>query len=722
MKNSKNPARMGKKFWVFSVVAGLCILCISITYFYHSDKQRMEDRLKNTMNYVKVQCSTYTHYNEASESKSLLRMIESTRQVSENIALEIETGKQLNEKLLENSTNQLWLSGIMVLDTNGNIVCEYSPDESISLEIKSLVQQDNILNSTYEDEKVYSQQINHNDGSHVAFAACAREDEPGVVITYYLTPAEYAKNYTLTIQSLLNGYQNENDGTIIVADEGVIIASNDESMIGQNTTKNEAIQSLKQHDIHEKMAHLTVNGTHSYGMMKKQSSYYIYIYVPEKVVFSALLQNVMATFLLYVIAISLMWLSLRKSKENSLRIEREKEQDYQRNLLEAAKKAEAANQAKTEFLQRMSHDIRTPINGIRGMVDVGDYYDDDLEKQSECRKKIREASNILLELVNEVLDMSKLESGEVFLEEKSFRLDEVIQEVCDVVERLAEEREIQVDMDLGPIQHMNLVGSAMHLKRLLMNVLSNAVKYNKDHGSIHLSCRELLSVQTETAVFEFTCKDSGIGMSEDFQKHIYEPFTQEEKFGASKFGGTGLGMPITKKLVEKMGGNITFESESGVGTTFVITIPFKINSEIDRCEDTQEFSLHALDGFNILLVEDNELNMEIAEFSLQNADAKITKAWNGQEAVEIFQASSIGNFDVILMDVMMPVMDGYEATKTIRALSREDAKTIPIIAMTANAFSEDKIKAEEAGMNEHIAKPINMKLLIRIVSKLVNHT
>ena len=722
MKSSKNPARMGKKFWIFSVVAGLCTLGISITYFYHSDKQRMEERLENTMNYVKVQCSTYTHYNEASESKSLLRMIESTRQVSKNIALEIETGKLLNEELLENSTNQLWLSGVMVLDTNGNIVCEYSPDESISLEINSLVQQDNILNSAYEDEKVYSQQINHIDGSHVSFAACAREDEPGVVITYYLTPAEYAKNYTLTIQSLLNGYQNENDGTIIVADKGVIIASNDESMIGQSATENEAIQSLKQHDIHENMAHLTVDGTYSYGIMKKQSSRYIYIYVPEKVVFSALPQNVMATFLLYVIAISLMWLSLRKSKENSLRIEREKEQDYQRNLLEAAKKAEAANLAKTEFLQRMSHDIRTPINGIRGMVDVGDYYYDDLEKQSECRNKIREASNILLELVNEVLDMSKLESGEIFLEEKPFNIDEVIQEVCDVVDQLAKERKIQVDMDLGPIQHMNLVGSAMHLKRLLMNVLSNAVKYNKDHGSIHLSCRELPSDQMETAAFEFICEDSGIGMSEDFQKHIYEPFTQEKKGGASKFGGTGLGMPITKKLVEKMGGNITFESESGIGTTFTITIPFKINAEVEQCEDTQELSLHALDGFHILLVEDNELNMEIAEFSLQNAGAKITKAWNGQEAVEIFQASSIGDFDVILMDVMMPVMDGYEATKNIRSLSREDAKTIPIIAMTANAFSEDKIKAEEAGMNEHIAKPINMKLLLRIVSKLVNQS
>ena len=712
---------MGKRFWVFSVVAGLCILGISITYFYQVNKMQAEEKLEDTMNYVKVQCSTYTHYNEASESKSLLRMIESTRQVSKNIALEIETGKRLNQELLEESTKQLWLSGIIVLDTNGVVVCEYSPDESISLEIQSLVEQDNILNAGSHDEKVYSQQLKLNDGSHVSFAACRREDEPGVIITYYFTSAEYAKNYTLTIQSLLNGYQKVSDGTIIVADEGIIVASNDATLVGQNATENEAIQSLKQH-ANESMMHLKVNGTYSYGMMKKQSSHYIYVYVPEKVVFSTLPQNVMATFLLYVIALTLMWLSLRKSKENSLRIEREREQEYQRNLLKAAEKAEAANQAKTEFLQRMSHDIRTPINGIRGMVDVGDYYYDDLKKQSECRNKIREASNILLELVNEVLDMSKLESGEIFLEEKPFNIDEVIQEVCDVVDQLAKERKIQVDMDLGPIQHMNLVGSAMHLKRLLMNVLSNAVKYNKDHGSIHLSCHELPSDQMETAAFEFICEDSGIGMSEDFQKHIYEPFTQEKKGGASKFGGTGLGMPITKKLVEKMGGNITFESESGIGTTFTITIPFKINAEVEQCEDTQELSLHALDGFHILLVEDNELNMEIAEFSLQNAGAKITKAWNGQEAVEIFQASSIGDFDVILMDVMMPVMDGYEATKNIRSLSREDAKTIPIIAMTANAFSEDKIKAEEAGMNEHIAKPINMKLLLRIVSKLVNQS
>jgi len=720
LKNNKNPARMGKRFWVFSVVAGLCILGISITYFYQVNKMQAEEKLEDTMNYVKVQCSTYTHYNEASESKSLLRMIESTRQVSKNIALEIETGKRLNQELLEESTKQLWLSGIIVLDTNGEVVCEYSPDESISLEIQSLVEQDNILNAGSHDEKVYSQQLKLNDGSHVSFAACRREDEPGVIITYYFTSAEYAKNYTLTIQSLLNGYQKVSDGTIIVADEGIIVASNDATLVGQNATENEAIQSLKQH-ANESMMHLKVNGTYSYGMMKKQSSHYIYVYVPEKVVFSTLPQNVMATFLLYVIALTLMWLSLRKSKENSLRIEREREQEYQRNLLKAAEKAEAANQAKTEFLQRMSHDIRTPINGIRGMVDVGDYYDD-LKKQSECRNKIREASNILLELVNEVLDMSKLESGEIFLEEKPFNIDEVIQEVCDVVDQLAKERKIQVDMDFGPIQHMNLVGSAMHLKRLLMNVLSNAVKYNKDHGSIHLSCHELPSDQMETAAFEFICEDSGIGMSEDFQKHIYEPFTQEKKGGASKFGGTGLGMPITKKLVEKMGGNITFESESGIGTTFTITIPFKINAEVEQCEDTQELSLHALDGFHILLVEDNELNMEIAEFSLQNAGAKITKAWNGQEAVEIFQASSIGDFDVILMDVMMPVMDGYEATKNIRSLSREDAKTIPIIAMTANAFSEDKIKAEEAGMNEHIAKPINMKLLLRIVSKLVNQS
>ena len=268
------------------------------------------------------------------------------------------------------------------------------------------------------------------------------------------------------------------------------------------------------------------------------------------------------------------------------------------------------------------------------------------------------------------------------------------------------------------IIHKDLIGSPIHLKRLLMNILSNAVKYNKDYGKIYLSSREIPSDQDGVVMLEFICQDTGIGMSEEFQKHLFEPFAQEQKGGASKFGGTGLGMPITKSLVEKMGGTITFISEQGVGTTFVITIPFKINEDVARDEEKQEEVTASIRGLNILLVEDNELNMEIAEFVIQNEGASVVKAWNGQEAVEAFEKSASGEFDVILMDVMMPVMNGYEATKTIRTMDRSDAKKIPIIAMTANAFVEDRIKSKEAGMNEHVSKPIDMKLLVKIIAEL----
>ena len=463
---------------------------------------------------------------------------------------------------------------------------------------------------------------------------------------------------------------------------------------------------------------LTINGVRCHGVMLKQSDYYIYAYVPDSIIFQTLLQNVIMCLFIYLVVVALIWMIYRKLQKNILKIEREKEQKYQKSLLEAAEKADAANRAKTEFLQRMSHDIRTPINGICGMLDVGDYYRDDLSRQTECRGKIREASNILQELVNEVLDMSKLESGEIYLEEKPFNIYQIINEVIDVVGKMADEREIKVERKTPEIIHKDLIGSPIHLKRLLMNILSNAVKYNKDYGKIYLSSREIPSDQDGVVMLEFICQDTGIGMSEEFQKHLFEPFAQEQKGGASKFGGTGLGMPITKSLVEKMGGTITFISEQGIGTTFVITIPFKINEDVARDEEKQEEVTASIRGLNILLVEDNELNMEIAEFVIQSEGASVVKAWNGQEAVEAFEKSASGEFDVILMDVMMPVMNGYEATKTIRTMDRSDAKKIPIIAMTANAFVEDRIKSKEAGMNEHVSKPIDMKLLVKIIAEL----
>ena len=386
----------------------------------------------------------------------------------------------------------------------------------------------------------------------------------------------------------------------------------------------------------------------------------------------------------------------------------------------AAKKAEAANEAKTEFLQRMSHDIRTPINGICGLVNMADHYADNMEKQAECRAKIKEASNLLLELVNDVLDMSKLESGEVLMEEIPFNLSSISREVLVVIEQVAAEQNIKIVWEKKEITHRDFIGSPGYVKRVMMNILSNALKYNRANGYIYISCIEIPSKQPEMTTMEFICRDTGIGMTEEFQKHIFEPFAQENTGSRTKFAGTGLGMAISKKLVEKMGGTITFESKEGVGTTFVIRVPFRIDTDKVGRIETEEKQKASIRGLHILLVEDNELNMEIAEFMLQNEGAYVTKTWNGQEAVEIFEKSKPDEFDVILMDIMMPVMNGYEATKMIRSLDREDAKKISIIAMTANAFTEDRIRAKEAGMDEHLSKPIVIDEAIKTILRCVH--
>ena len=381
----------------------------------------------------------------------------------------------------------------------------------------------------------------------------------------------------------------------------------------------------------------------------------------------------------------------------------------------------SANRTKTRFLANMSHDIRTPINGILGMLEVIRDCRSDEARVDDCLGKIDISAKHLLSLVNDVLDMSKLESDEVILEEIPFNLNSISEEILGVIEHMATEQNIRIIWEEKEVTHWNLIGSPVHVKRILMNILSNAVKYNKENGYVYISCREIPSEQTAMTTLEFVCRDTGIGMTEAFQKRIFEPFAQEHAGSRTKFAGTGLGMPITKKLVEKMGGTISFESKEGTGTTFVIRIPFQIDADMKDRTETEEKTETSIQGLHVLLTEDNELNMEIAEFVLQNEGAVVTKAWNGQKAVDIFRKSRPGEFDAILMDIMMPVMNGYEAAKMIRSLDREDAKVIPIIAMTANAFIEDRMRAKEAGMDEHIAKPVDRKLLVKVINELVKH-
>lgn len=383
-------------------------------------------------------------------------------------------------------------------------------------------------------------------------------------------------------------------------------------------------------------------------------------------------------------------------------------------LIEAKEEADRANQAKTNFLMRMSHDLRTPINGIIGMLDIGDRYPNDLLRQEECRKKIRNASNVLLELINEVLDMNKLESGDIILEHEKFNLLNVCKESCLV----AHQRNIEVIEDFSLTENINLIGSAIHLKRLMMNIVENAVKYNKEYGKVYVTCKEL-SRDDKTSIIQFICSDTGIGMSQEFIEHLFEPFTQENVSARSKYEGAGLGMSIAKSIVDKLGGTIHVESEKGKGSVFDVRIPFEIDTSMDQTKsETENEERYCIQGKRILLVEDNELNMEVAHFLLEEDGATVLEAWNGKEAVEQFSKSDVGSIDIILMDIMMPEMNGYEACQTIRALEREDAKTVKIVAMSANAFAEDKLEAYQAGMNGHISKPFDMKQVVKTICEI----
>lgn len=394
-------------------------------------------------------------------------------------------------------------------------------------------------------------------------------------------------------------------------------------------------------------------------------------------------------------------------------------QALNKELESAYTEAKLANTAKTDFLTRMSHDIRTPINGIIGLLNMADKYPDDIEMLKEYRLKEHTAVNHLLSLVNDVLDMAKLESGNIDLSEEPFNINEVIDECFDIISTTAAKRGLKcIRNGPKPIEHDKLIGSPLHVKQILINILSNAVKYNRPNGTVTSEITEIFS-DSDNVVIRFSIADTGIGMSEEFQKKMFEPFTQENSGSRSEYHGTGLGMSIIKKLTDIMNGTIEVTSCKDIGSKFVVTLPFKINHDAHAADSEIVLEKNALSGMNILLVEDNELNAEIAQFMLKEEGASVDTAKDGEEAVRAFSASETGHYDVILMDIMMPVMDGCTAAREIRKLQRDDAAKIPIIAMTANAFVEDVKKSRTAGMNDHIAKPLDTPKMLTTIVKYV---
>lgn len=704
-------------FKAVAVLIGIVVCIITFAFSCRSDLVNAEKHISSIINYIGNQCAAYNVTNLSSETRSLLRIMEGVQQVNRNIAYDRREIPE--EELLKQYAEELYLTGIVILNSKGEVEAKYLSDELTIEDLKPYLEKETVLNVAEYPQKNYaSRNVLPND-SFLDLSTEGCIGVKGVIAAYYHTRNDYIGTYTLTFQNLLEGYTLERDGIVAITKGNVIVASNKEDLVNKNVDDVPVLREIEGNE-EEHIVNVKDAGRrglpHYFGMLNRGRDYYVYAYMPEREVFETTPRNMLIVLILYILVVMLIQLMRWKSLQGYQQVQIKQEKQYQKKLVEAAKQAEAANAAKTVFLQRMSHDIRTPINGILGLIEIGEYYSDDLEKQEECRDKIRESSKLLLDLVNEVLDMGKLESGEIFLEERPFNLLQLMDETVGSANRSAKERGITIYRGEWDIPHPCLVGSSLYLKRLQMNILTNAVKYNKENGEIHLSCKEILCEEDEVWI-EFICADTGIGMSEEFKKHIFEPFTQEEMNARSHYGGSGLGMSIAKSLVDKMGGKIRFESKQDVGTTFYITIPFKICQAPILTEMEEEEKSISLQGMHILVAEDNELNMEIAEFLLESNGASVTKAYDGKEAVDIFAGSPVGGFDVILMDIMMPNLDGYQACREIRELPRVDAKRIPIIAMTANAFTEDRQKAYDCGMNEHLAKPLDGKKLLETVSK-----
>lgn len=389
----------------------------------------------------------------------------------------------------------------------------------------------------------------------------------------------------------------------------------------------------------------------------------------------------------------------------------------------ALHKAEEASAAKTEFLSNMSHDIRTPINGIMGMLDIAEENFDDKARVKDCIAKMRGAASHLLSLVNDVLDMSKIESGSMQMLNTPFDLRVLLDSCCGILEGQITERNMTFTKQIGPFWHPYLVGSELHIRQVLINILSNAVKYTPDGGEINFRARETL-FEEGLVHLRMEIKDNGIGMSEEFMQHIFEPFTQEQRTSRTTYKGTGLGMAITKKLVDQMHGSLDVESEPGKGSTFILRLSLPVGECPANAPDPmEEKRAPDLKGLHLLLAEDNELNAEIAVTLLEEQGAKITAVTNGKEALEAIQNAAPRTYDAILMDVMMPEMNGLEATRCIRAFEGKGPdEGTPIIAMTANVFADDVKACLDAGMNSHVGKPLDMKILMAEILKYTNRT
>lgn len=700
------------------VLLGIALSVVAGMMSYGYTTAQAEQRFADVVDYVATQSLSYEAFNNAYVTKNLIRVME----IAGEVARTIERDGSVGNATLKQYADQFNVSALIVTDASGNLVSESSTDGVGYESLAAYLKEAPVLEVASHPLKSYTARITLADDSVADIGCVTRQGSEGIVIAVRHQSAKAVASNTLKLQSLLDGYETIDSGNIVIENDAKVVATNAVEPTTSGAfvlpaTDATIVDSIKERCLAGRVSLVNANGEWYLGTFGKARQFYVYTYTSARRYFETVAVVVASVLVLYGGAIAATALARRHAERQRLTDLLLQERDYGDKLAKAAREASSANSAKTEFLRRMSHDLRTPINGIRGMVEVGDANADDLQKQTECRSKIWTASGLLLDLANEALDMSRLESGQVDLDLVPTNLVVLNREVCDILERQAEERLVTIICDQQTLDHPYARVSVTHLKRLLVNIAGNAVKYSRRGGYVRLACREVEPVDG-VPIYEYTIADNGIGMSEQFQQHLYEPFSREEQRVEGASSGTGLGAPIAKQLVELMGGSMSFTSTLGQGTTFTIRLPFEQckRSEIPQAVRVDAVDVDAVRGLRVLLVEDNELNAEIAQFTLDRAGAIVTHVKDGESAVETFAASAPHEYDVVLMDIMMPGIDGLEATRQIRALEREDAATTPIIAVSANAFAEDRRLSREAGMDAHLSKPVSSQELVEALA------
>ena len=710
----------GKKFWLVCIAVGISLFGVVFALSRRADIQNCEQRLTGVMEFIKAQSADYTKYNDTAVAKSLVREAAAINAL-EDLSLDCD------ESALSEYARMLWLTGISVLDAQGDLVCEYTENGTGYAQLQSGIKLEPILSVIDYPQKTYVKRVELGGGNFVNVAVHSCADGTGVVLAYRYIPAEFSEKSVLSIQDLLDGYEVSSTGTLLVVEDNRVAASNDPTLIGMNIFENERLMSIRRSGHADKLIRVYApKGIEQcYGMYSHGQDYYLYAYVPARQVYTLTVMNLVITLVMYILILALVQVFRWNSARDFFTQQEHSEQEYRKSLEQknialqlAVQRETKANLAKREFLFNMSHDIRTPMNAIIGFTALAQTHIDDRGQVEDYLKKISVSSQHLLSLINDVLDMSRIESGKVTLEAKPVHLPELVHELRDIIQAVVSKKDLSLTLDTVGVENEDVIADPLRLEQILINVLANAVKFTPDGGQIGLWIVQKDTAPAGYADFEFHIKDNGIGMSEEFQKHIFEQFARERTSTVSKIQGTGLGMAITKSLVDMMGGRITVKSEQGKGSEFTISLRFPIG-EAKTGQTPPAAKASAFTGKKLLVVEDNELNLEIASTLLKEAGFEVDTAENGKIAVEKVEAASADRYDLILMDIQMPEMDGYEATRRIRALPDAKKAALPIVAMTANAFEDDRKNALHAGMNGHIAKPLDIQKLFQVLSELL---